>query len=133
MPVSWPASRRPAPRMGLFQFQLQNLSRFALGQGIQRLIELRDLVGSKEILEERLVGSRLDSPAEAFGCTIHNKQTSRGEGLGDLLLNRRGHGAPGLSYITKIGDYTGDKLVNDNCDYDCNGDGTYESNWSFIW
>jgi len=31
------------------------------------------------------------------------------------------------------GDYFGDKLVNDACDYDSNGDGTRDSNWAIIW
>ena len=31
------------------------------------------------------------------------------------------------------GDYFGDKLVNDACDYDSNGDGTRDSNWAVIW
>jgi hypothetical protein len=31
------------------------------------------------------------------------------------------------------GDYFGDKLVNDACDYDSNGDGTQDSNWAIIW
>jgi hypothetical protein len=31
------------------------------------------------------------------------------------------------------GDYFGDKLVNDACDYDSNGDGTRDSNWATIW
>jgi len=31
------------------------------------------------------------------------------------------------------GDYFGDKLVNDNCDYDSNGDGVRDSNWAIIW
>jgi len=31
------------------------------------------------------------------------------------------------------GDYFGDKLVNDACDYDSNGDGIRDSNWAIIW
>jgi hypothetical protein len=31
------------------------------------------------------------------------------------------------------GDYFGDKLVNDACDYDGDGDGTQDSNWAVIW
>ncbi len=31
------------------------------------------------------------------------------------------------------GDYFGDKLVNDNCDYDSDGNGTRDSNWAIIW
>jgi hypothetical protein len=31
------------------------------------------------------------------------------------------------------GDYFGDKLVNDACDYDSNGDGIQDSNWAVIW
>jgi len=31
------------------------------------------------------------------------------------------------------GDYFGDKLVNDACDYDSDGDGTRDSNWAIIW
>lgn len=31
------------------------------------------------------------------------------------------------------GNYFGDKLVNDNCDYDSNGDGTRDSNWAILW
>ena len=31
------------------------------------------------------------------------------------------------------GDYFGDKLVNDACDYDSNGDGTRDRNWAIIW
>ena len=31
------------------------------------------------------------------------------------------------------GDYFGDKLVNDACDYDSNGDSTRDSNWATIW
>jgi hypothetical protein len=31
------------------------------------------------------------------------------------------------------GDYFGDKLVNDACDYDSNGDGIRDSNWAVIW
>jgi hypothetical protein len=31
------------------------------------------------------------------------------------------------------GDYFGDKLVNDACDYDSNGDDTRDSNWAVIW
>ena len=31
------------------------------------------------------------------------------------------------------GDYFGDKLVNDACDYDSNSDGTRDSNWAIIW
>jgi len=31
------------------------------------------------------------------------------------------------------GDYFGDKLVNDACDYDSNGDGSRDSNWAIIW
>ena len=31
------------------------------------------------------------------------------------------------------GDYFGDKLVNDACDYDSDGNGTRDSNWAIIW
>ena len=31
------------------------------------------------------------------------------------------------------GDYFGDKLVNDACDYDSDGDGVRDSNWAIIW
>jgi hypothetical protein len=31
------------------------------------------------------------------------------------------------------GDYFGDKLVNDACDYDSNDDGVRDSNWAIIW
>jgi hypothetical protein len=31
------------------------------------------------------------------------------------------------------GDYFGDKLVNDACDYDSNGDGVLDSNWAVNW
>jgi hypothetical protein len=31
------------------------------------------------------------------------------------------------------GDYFGDKLVNDACDYDSNSDGVRDSNWAIIW
>ncbi|MFC1669306.1 hypothetical protein ACFL20_02875 [Spirochaetota bacterium] len=31
------------------------------------------------------------------------------------------------------GVYFGDKIVNDNCDYDSNGDGSRESNWAALW
>jgi hypothetical protein len=31
------------------------------------------------------------------------------------------------------GTYFGDKLVNDACDYDSNGDGVRDSNWAIIW
>jgi len=31
------------------------------------------------------------------------------------------------------GDYFGDKLVNDACDYDSDGDGVQDSNWAIIW
>jgi PKD repeat protein len=31
------------------------------------------------------------------------------------------------------GNYFGDKLVTDNCDYDSNGDGTVDRNWAIVW
>jgi hypothetical protein len=31
------------------------------------------------------------------------------------------------------GNYYGDKLVNDNCDYDSNGDGVVDRNWAVDW
>ena len=31
------------------------------------------------------------------------------------------------------GDYFGDKIPNDNCDYDSNGDGTRDANWALEW
>ncbi len=31
------------------------------------------------------------------------------------------------------GNYYGDKAVNDNCDYDADGDGSRESNWAIAW
>ncbi len=31
------------------------------------------------------------------------------------------------------GNYYGDKLVNDNCDYDSNGDGSRDANWAIDW
>ena len=31
------------------------------------------------------------------------------------------------------GDYFGDKLVNDACDYDSNGDGIRDKNWAVDW
>lgn len=31
------------------------------------------------------------------------------------------------------GDYFGDKLVNDNCDYDSDGNGIRDSNWAIVW
>jgi hypothetical protein len=69
------------------------------------------------------------------GAPLTGNVPNRNEQIRDYCLanNKILYDFADIESYDPDGDYFGDKLVNDACDYDSNGDGTRDSNWAVIW